>query len=426
MRSNIQLEEAHHLLLNLCPSVSENHIAVSESWGRILSRDIFSPEDIPRFNKSAKDGYAISVSDTFGSQEEPVTLKVIDKVMAGALSAQRVTPGTAIRIMTGAPVPDGANAIVPFENVVIHDENILISGNLQYGSDIIFRGDELSKGELIASKGTKITPVLASILSGLGMANVPVYRTVTAAVMSTGNELLDPSEESMPGKIFNSSIYGIIARCQQIGVHPVNLGNIPDTASAIASGILEGLGHTDIVITTGGISEGDCDAVEKGMDRAGVEIIFKGLALGSGISMIAGLKNGKPIIALSGSPVSALATFNLTVTMLLKKIMGYPKPLTPRVQVVMSENFTRNNTTRKLLHARLFKQDGIDHICLIPYNKKRGLMAVAESNFLVDLPAGCSHIPAGQKVWGYPVGDLEQMYMDSSSWVPVVVYSAIK
>ena len=266
MRRNVSLEEAHSLILHSCAPVPECHVSIADASGRVLSRDIRAANDLPPFNKSAMDGYAIRACDTINaSHENRISLHVIDKIIAGFMPMKMVVPGTAVKIMTGAPLPCGSDAVIRFEDVEIHDDDITVAQEKSPGSNVIRRGEELGCDDLIAGKGTRVTPSIAGIMAGLGMSEVPVHRNVVAAVMSTGDELLDPSEAAAPGKIYNNSLYGIMARCTEIGVHALNLGMVPDVAESVAERILSGLCKADAVITTGGVSNSDCDVVEEGM-----------------------------------------------------------------------------------------------------------------------------------------------------------------
>jgi molybdopterin molybdotransferase len=422
MRRNVSLEEAHGILLNSCAPVPERRVSIADASGRILSRDIRAAGDMPPFNKSAMDGYAVRACDTISaSHEKRTTLRVIDKITAGFVPTQKVVAGSAVKIMTGAPLPEGADCVIRFEDVEIHDDYIAVAQKQSPGGNVIHTGEELGSGDLIAGKGTRVTPSLVGIMAGLGMSEIPVYRGVVAAVMSTGSELLDPSEAAAPGKIYNNSLYGIMARCTEIGVRALNLGMVPDMAESVSAMIVSGLRDADCVITTGGVSSGECDVVEEGMLLAGATILFKGLAVRSGSSIRAGIKNGKFILALSGNPVAALSTFDLTGTTLLKKLMGLAKPFPPRVEAVMTDNVTTGCPARRLLHARLFRQDGIDCVSLTGSGGRGKLVSLLRSNFLVDVPSGTGYIAAGQKVMGYLVGDTEQIYLDSSAWIPGVL-----
>jgi len=424
MRLNVTLEDAHGILLSLCAPVEGSLIDIDMSAGRILSQDVAAERSIPSFDKSAMDGYAVRSRDICNAtRENPVRLKVIDRVRAGIIPEKKVDAGTAIKIMTGAVIPDYADTVVKFEDVVSEGDYISISGAIKTGANIIFTGEDLNCGEMIACSGTRLTPSLVGVLAGLGISRVPVYRKVRVAVISTGDELLDPSEEPVYGRVYNSSHSGIMAKCMEAGAEPFKLGITLDIMEKVAEKISEGLEKADLVITTGGVSAGDYDVVEDALKNIGALILFKGLAIRSGSPMIAAVKDGKLIIALSGNPASALANFDLTVVTILRKMAGLSRQLPPRIQVIMAESYLKNSPDRRLVRAKMFRKNGVDYVRLAAPHNKGPLMSMIDSNFLLDIPAGSGFIASGQKVWGFIVGDLDQVYAESSSWVPVVVSS---
>lgn len=293
MLMNVTLEDAHSILWGLCTPVEENFISIDESAGRTLSREITAERSIPPFNKSGMDGYAIRAKDTWrASQDNPVKLKVIDKVRAGVVPGKMVKAGTAIKIMTGAAIPESSDAVVKFEEVVCNKKNIVITRAIKAGENIILTGEDVQCGEMIAGKGTKLTPSLVSVLAGLGINRVPVYRKVKVAVINTGDELMHPAEDPFYGRIYNSSHYGIIAKCVEAGAEPYKLGIAPDIMEKVAERISEGLEIADLVVTTGGVLSGDYDVVEDAMTHIGATLLFKGLAIRSGSTMLAAVKDG--------------------------------------------------------------------------------------------------------------------------------------
>ena len=421
---NVSLEEALRMLLNVCFPVDECYIPVHESGGKILSKDITSGRNIPLFDKSAVDGYALQSRDTRDvSNDSRLILGVIDKTRAGFMPGKSVISGTAVRIMTGAPIPGGADSVIKFEDVIPDGDSIVISRDIKKGSNVAYAGDEVKSGELIARCGTRITPPLAGIMAGLGMDDIPVYRKVRVAILNTGDELLRSSGESTACKIYNSSYSMLAARCVETGVEPVSLGIAPDDVKATAERLAAGLGMADIVITTGGVSAGDYDLVDKGMISIDAGILIKGIAIKSGSPLLAGVKDGKLLIGLSGNPAAALMTFDLLVVPLIRKLMGLSRPLPVRMQVVMADNFLKKSPARRLVSARLFRQDGVDYVKLNNGQDSRSLMSMINNNFMVDIPAGSGYITCGQNVSGFPAGDLHS-FDESTAFIPVVIPAA--
>ncbi len=419
MRFNISLEDAHNILLSHSTPVEENSIFINEALGKILSRDISAHGNLPPFEKSSMDGYALRSADIAKAlPTNPVALFVVDETRAGFIPEKQVTTRTAVRVMTGAAIPQGADTVVRSEDVSAIGNKIKVCKPIDAGTNLVKAGEDISAGELIAPKGIPVSPSLIGLLAGLGMIQIPVRREVCVAVMSTGDELIDPSAKPRPGKIFNSSLYGIMAQCQAAGAKPISLGVVPDKAMVVAQKMSEGLKKADIVITTGGTSAGDYDVVEEAMMLTGAKILFNGVAVKSGSPVLAGKRNGKFIISLSGNPSGAAATFDLIVMVLLNKLMGFAKPLPSRIEAVMTEGYLRRSPVRRLLRAKISRQAGTDYVELTDHHSKGMIESIMDSNFFIDIPAGSGYIHPGELVWGFPAGDLNRMYSQITEQAP--------
>ncbi|HZK53553.1 MAG TPA: molybdopterin molybdotransferase MoeA [Desulfosporosinus sp.] len=233
MKNNIQLEEAQNLLLDRITPVGKCLVSLLEASGRILSQDIKAGTSIPPFSKSALDGYALIASDTRQADSSaPVRLRVIEETRAGFIAQEKVVSGTTIKVMTGSPIPNGANTLVKHEEVVRNGDYVSIFRTIKAQDNVIKAGEDIEEGKVVAHKGSLITPPLVALLAGLGISQVPVYAKAKIAIMSTGDELLDPSEKLQPGKIYNSSLYGLMARCSEMGAQALNLGIVPDEIEA--------------------------------------------------------------------------------------------------------------------------------------------------------------------------------------------------
>ena len=411
MKENIQLEEAQSLLLDKITPVGKCKVPLLEASGRVLSEDIKASTSIPPFSKSALDGYALKASDTFqASSSASVKLKVIEETRAGFPAKQKVVPGTAIKVMTGAPIPDGANTIIRYEDVIRNEDYISIFSVLKAQDNVINVGEDVEKGEVVAHKGSIVTPPLVALLAGLGISQVPVYTKVKIAIMSTGDELLHPDEEMQPGKIYNSSLYGLMARCHELGGLPLDLGIVPDEIEAASLAIARGLEEADIVVSTGGVSVGDYDVMKDAMVSAGADIVFWKVAMKPGSPIAAAIKDNKLIVGLSGNPAAAMVTFDLILIPLLKKLMGIDNPLPEEIQGVFADNFMKASPQRRFLRAKLERKDGIDHFKLTGDQSNGVLMSMIGCNILIDIPAGSGSVIYGQKVSGYIVGDVNNAY----------------
>jgi molybdopterin molybdotransferase len=309
--------------------------------------------------------------------------------------------------MTGAPIPDGADVVIKYEEVTRVGDQIEVYRPLKKGSNIVPTGEDVKKDELIARRGTIITPPLLGLIASLGINQVPVFSKVKVALLSTGNELLEPSEEMRPGKIYNSNLYTLQAHCLQLGVEPIPLGIVEDDQEAIAQQILKGLQDADIVISTGGVSVGDYDLVQDALLSLDAEMLYWKVAIKPGSAMIAAMKDQKLVIGLSGNPASSLIAFDLIVSPLLRKMLGMERYLPAVTQAVLSEGFGKASPQRRFLRGSLHKQNGIDYIKLTGVQANGVLKSMIGCNVLVDVPAGCEKLVAGEQVSAYIIGRID-------------------
>lgn len=411
METGIALERAQQILLDLVSAKGETRVSLFEATGRVLSQDIQAGENIPAFDRSPLDGYAMRAEDIVtASESRPVHLTVIEEIAAGHIAQKSLSAGTTIKVMTGAPIPVGADVVIKWEDVERIDQKIKVSRSLKSDSNIVPAGEDVKKGELIAARGTRITPPLLGLIASVGINQVPVFSKVKVAIISTGDELLDPSEEKRPGKIYNSNLYTFQANCLELGLEPVPLGIVMDNQKDIAENISQGLEVADVVITTGGVSVGDYDLVQDAVDDLGAETLFWKVAMKPGSAMVAAVKDHKPIIGLSGNPASSLVTFDLLVVPMLKKMQGQEKQLPSLVHAVLSDDFGKSSPQRRFLRASLHNQDGMDTIKLTGAQANGVLKSMVGCNVLVDVPAGSGKLTAGEQVSAYVIGRIDDTY----------------
>ncbi len=404
MLENIELEDAQEILMDKAWPSGESIVPLLRATGRVLSQDIRAARNIPPYNKAALDGYALIADDTRNaSADNPAKMTVINEVRFGGPLQHPLEAGTAVKIMTGAPVPKGADAIIKYEDIEQDGKEIFVLHPVKSGANIIAIGEDVTRDDLIATKGTLITSPLVAILGGLGMHNIPVFSTVTAAILSVGDELLDPYE---PGKICSSSQYGLMARCYELGAKTVNLYIVQDEAEITASRIDSGLSLADIVVCTGGVSVSEYDVLKKALYRIGAEIIFWKIAIRPGSPVVAAVKDGKLIIGLSGNPAAAMVVFDMLVLPVIKKMMGMNHPLPGVWHGQFADNYMKANPKRRLLQANLQRTDGGDSARLSILKGKGALTSMLNYNLLIDIPAGSGPIKAGQEVTGFLVGNI--------------------
>jgi len=412
MRQNISLEEAQDMLLTNITLPEERKIPLIDALGKILSQDIVSQQNIPFFDRSPVDGYALLTSDTVkATSSQPVRLKVLEEIPAGYVAENKVTPGTTIKVMTGAPLPVGADVVVKYEEVDRQGDFVFLSKPLKFQENVVYAGEDVKQGEVVAKKGIVVSPALVGLLAGMGIASVPVYHPVKVGILSTGDELMSIGEPLRPGKIYDSNRYTLQARCLALGVEPVMMGTVMDRKEQVADRIREGLKQADVFITTGGVSVGDYDVIQDALKEIDAEILFWKVDIKPGSPILAAMKDQKIIIGLSGNPVAALLTFDLLVVPLLKKMMGREKYLYSKIQGTMRDGFKKSSEKRRFLRARLLLEDGNTLVKLTGIQNNSALKSMMECNIFVDVPAGSGPLNPGDIVSAHVMGNID--YIDA-------------
>lgn len=404
MKTGISLEEAQTLLLELVEP-KECSVPIVYAAGRILSQNIRAPIHLPPFDKSPLDGYALRAKDTVEAcRAHPVTLEVIEEVRAGYTARNSVTPGTAIKVMTGAPIPDGADVVIKFEDVNREGNKVKVFYPLKSGCNIIYAGEDVRQGEIVAKKGVLLNPPLVGLLTAFGIQQVPVFSKTNIAILSTGDELLDPSENLKPAKIYNSNLHSLSAYCLQLGAEPVSLGIAPDEKEVIVKRISQALEYADLVITTGGVSVGDYDIVPTALNCMGADILFWKIDMKPGSPLIAAQYKNKLVIGLSGNPAAAFITFDLIVVPLIKKMLGFTEKLPLKISAILTDDFKKPSGQRRFLRAKLQTFNGINYVKLTGEQSNGILKSMVECNALIDVPAGSDPLVAGQEVVAVVLG----------------------
>ena len=318
-----EYQKALQLLTDSVCQVGTEEVDLEKSFGRILAADIKAEENVPAFDRSPYDGYAFRADDTKdASVEHPITLNVIENIRAGQMPEKRVDSGTAIRLMTGAPIPAGADAVCKYEDTVFTDNSVTISQSFRSGDNIVTAGEDIKNGALVAGKGYPVDAGLSGTLASLGKLTVEVYKRPVAGIISTGDEVMDPKSELLPGKIRNSNRYSIAAALERIGIDAVYLGHANDTTDDIQKLISTGESSCDIIVSTGGVSVGDYDLVPEAMEGCGYEILVRGVTMKPGMACAYGVKDNKLMLGLSGNPASSLTNLQCVCYPALRKMAG--------------------------------------------------------------------------------------------------------
>jgi molybdopterin molybdotransferase len=314
----------------------------------------------------------------------------------------------AVRIMTGAPTPSGCDTIVPVEETEEVDDHVLIHGGVQVGDHIRVRGEDVKKDELIITSGTVLRPAEINMLASFGLQTVAVFRRPKVAILSTGDELVEPGEPLGPGQIVNSNAYSLAAAVREIGGEPLLLGIAHDNRASLTEKLTAGL-QADVLITTAGVSMGDLDLVREVLEEVGVERLFWKVDIKPGRPTAFGLKDGKPVFSLPGNPVSTMVTFDEFVRPALLKMMGHRRVIKPFIKAILQETATKKTGRVQFLRVRVV-DNGEQLIASSSGDQNTGILrTMLRANGIAVLPAGREQIEAGEEVDIHLIAAIEEL-----------------
>jgi molybdopterin molybdotransferase len=407
----LSVEEALQKILNEVNVLEAESVPIMESLGQVLAEDIVSDINVPPLDNSAFDGYAVRAEDTKGASEKtPKTLKVIDTVIAGGISQKEVVSGTAIRIMTGAPIPQGADSIVQFEDTDDaknkdassnqSPERVNIFAETKTGQSIRHAGEDVARGKIILKKGTVIRPAEMGLVASIGRGRVKVIRRPVVAVLSTGNELIEVDKPLTEGKIFDSNTYSIAGLVKRYGCVPKILGIARDDEKDLVKKLQQAQ-DTDMLLTTGGVSMGDYDMVKDILARDG-QMVFWKVRVKPGKPLAFGKIKGKnksiPHLGLPGNATSCMVSFELFVRPALLKMMGKSNLVKPTVEAII-ENTIKNDAGRRIYdRAIIQKRDGHYYARLTGPQGSGILTSMSLANGLVLIPEEVEQVNKGDTV----------------------------
>lgn len=347
-RELVSFESAKKIIfnkLNPKPTGSER-IPLLKAHLRTLSEDIISDLNIPPFNRSTVDGYAVKAEDTFGAEEKtPIKLNLAGTINIGLYPEIELGKGEAVEIVTGAPIPKGANAVVMVENTQKYKNQILIYRAATQDENLMKEGTDVKKSETVIKKGAVLDAPNIGVLAAIGLDFVQVFRLPKIAIISTGAEITNPGKKLLPGKIYDINAYSLSAAVLKSGGKPIFKGIIPDDEIALTNALKEALHSSDIVITSGGVSVGPRDYTPRVVNSLGKPGVFlSGIAVKPGKPTTIALIGNKPVFSLPGHPTSALLMFNLLVNPIIQKMCG--------------KTLVENQTVKAILDTRLFSAKG--------------------------------------------------------------------
>lgn len=387
------LEEAVSLLLDqFSPLTPMEEIPLAQALNRVSSGNITAAVDHPPFDRSPLDGYAARSEDLAGaSTSSPAVLQVCQRIYAGQTPSGPVLPGTCARIMTGAPIPPGADCVIRQEDTDYGEEQVRIFVSSAPHRNICDRGEDLRKGTPILARGTVLTPAHLGVLAGQGMDHVSVFSPLKVGVLATGDELVLPGAPLPPGKIYNSNGAYLSARLCELGMCPTTGARGSDRLEVLAASLESLLDQCGAVLSTGGVSVGEKDLMPAALEALGARILFHGVAVKPGSPVLAAVVRDKPVLCLSGNPFAAAATFEVIARPLLCRLAGWSNPMPRRVTGVLADTFPKASPGRRLVRARL---EGSAVSLPSGEHVSGALSALIGCNCLIDIPAGSPPLKA--------------------------------
>jgi molybdopterin molybdotransferase len=385
----IELNEAHsHVMAGVSP-LSPEVVSLDRALGRVLADDITSDIDMPPFRKSAMDGYACRLGDL------PGPLEVRGFIGAGQTAESPVEAGACIKIMTGAPVPDGADVVVPVEDVTLSEDGATVMGPPEYEpSNIVLKAEDVRRGQVVLSRGTTVHPQHIAVLCAVGCTEVPVFRHPKVAVLATGDELVEPDRQPGPAGIRNSNSHQLMAQLSRRGLEGTYLGIAVDTERALDD-VLTRAADADVLLVSGGVSAGDLDLVPAALRRAGFELIFEKVAVKPGKPTVFGRSGTSYCFGLPGNPVSTFVIFELLVVPLLYGLMGAThRPLLFRART--QAPFVRSRVEREEWVPVILNEPGV--AAYLDYHGSGHIHALTRADGLMNVPIGVGEVPAGSEV----------------------------
>ena len=393
----LSVKEARQQMLNTIPVLPTEKREILNCGGYVLAEALHAQENIPPFDNSAMDGYAVRAADVQNASDaKPAVLSVVETIAAGYAPTKRVTAGQASRIMTGAMMPEGADAVVMQEVTQQDGNEVKIFESIDKTGNVRFTGESVAEGQQVMRKGKHLRPPEVAMLASLNRPEVTVYRKPTVAIIATGDELMLLGEPLEPGKIRESNRYGLYAQVEEAGGIPIDMGIAPDDEAEIERMFRAALAKSDALITSGGVSVGEHDFVKSVLERLG-EVNFWRVAMKPGKPQAYGISDGKPIFGLPGNPVSSLVVFELFVRPALLKMAGHTDLLRPTFKATLTESITNKDGRVNYMRAILKESNG-QYTAETTGPQGSGILhSLVLANGLITIPSGVT-LQAGEAV----------------------------
>jgi molybdopterin molybdotransferase len=393
---NIDANDACNLLYGLPVAHRTANTALGDALMRVASAPVFANMPIPPFDRSPYDGYAFRSCDTSNaSRSDPAVLKITEELPAGTPPRFEILPGTAAKILTGAPIPKGADATIKYERTEFSDSEVRVFEPIAPNTDIVRAGADIMPGDRLAYKGALITAPIISLLANQGLTHVGVFQKPLITVISTGTELCEIGTPLRPASIYNSNVHTLSAYLVGVGATPVNGSSVPDEPDIIAERIALALESSDMVITTGGASVGDYDWAVTSAERLGAEVLFWGVSLRPGGAIMAAVKDGKLILGLSGNPAAAVIGLLRVAMPFIKKLCGMAECFFPIINVALKSPLAKENPKLRILRGKLEIIDSKAYFAESGGQGSETVSSLAGCDLLGEIPMGSPPLPAG-------------------------------
>ncbi len=386
----LSVEEARQQMLESIPVLPTEKRGILECSGYVLAEELHAKENIPPFDNSAMDGFAVRSTDVKDATEEnPTVLSVVETIAAGYAPKKQILSGQAARIMTGAMMPEGADAVVMQEVTELVGDKVNILESVDKNENVRFTGESVNMGDCVISPGKVLRPPEVSMMASLNCAEASVYSKPKVAIVSTGDELTPLGEPLKPGKIRDSNRYGIYAQVQNAGGIPIDMGIAPDDEAETERIFRESIAKADALITSGGVSVGEHDIVKNVLTKLG-QMNFWRVAMKPGKPQAYGEIDGKPVFGLPGNPVSSLVVFELFVRPALRKMAGHTDLLRPSFKAVLAADVTNKDGRVNYMRAILTEENG-KYIAKTTGPQGSGILhSLVLANGLITIPSGAS------------------------------------
>ncbi len=401
MKKFIALEEALEILNKNTKALKSEVVSIKDSLKRVLYGDVKSKINNPPFNKSVFDGYAFKSEDSKGtSKENPIELKIVDEIFAGMWPDREIKSGEAIRIMTGAPIPVGADCVLKQEETERHGDLVKIFKEMKANENISFMGEDIKIGETLIKKGKRLDYADLGIMASSGISEVTVYKKPRVSIISTGDEVCDINSTLKLGKIYDSNLYSLSARMEELGYHVLSMEHVGDNILKIGEAIEKAFEKSDIVFTTGGASVGEKDLMQKVSESIGFEKLFWKIKIKPGSAVLCSKRQEKILISLSGNPNAALTTFELLGKSVLKKLEGEEENINiKREKGVLMDSFNKKSPQRRFLRGNVIYDEKGAMVYITQIKSGNGILSsLLNANCLIEIEKGNEGLNRGEVV----------------------------